>query len=168
MSVDPRQIAAALTARSADIITTSRGQQHGELESSFTLIAEWWNSYINHRLRATEPAVPNFRVKIDAVDVLELMAMVKKARNLYGSSIPDHTVDDIGYTSLAGGLRLQNSVGKETMREVEEAMKKRADVQAQAQNAVAAAVARDAGIVQPVVADEEPPAPTFLKDKKKA
>lgn len=129
-----REIAKQLTATAGKIISTERGQQHGELEPSFRLIAEWWTSYINHRRSVSD------RNEISAVDVLEMMALVKKARNLYGKPVPDHSVDDIGYTALAGGLRLSRAVNTVIKEEATDGVNQQDSVQAQGFDAVAAAL----------------------------
>lgn len=129
--VDSRVVSGVLADRAKRIITSERGQQHGDLEGSFTLIADWWNSYMNHKAAAAKIS-PNY-VPLDAVDVLEMMALVKKARNVYGSPLPDHTVDDIGYTALAGGLRLRSALDAKMAEEVGVEMERRQKIANQLQ-----------------------------------
>ncbi len=134
-----REIAASILGNSLRIITTERGQQHGDLAGSFTLIAEWWNTYIKHKARAAKIKY-DIQVPLDDVDVLEMMSMVKKARNVYGSPIPDHSVDDAGYTALAAGIRLHEQVNRKVQEDVAAAMKKQQETQT----------------------EEKPPAPTGI------
>jgi hypothetical protein len=105
-----RKIAADLAAGAVKAFTTERGTQHGELEPSFTMIAELWSVYINHAITVATGIQPLPAIHLSAVDVLEMMSLVKKSRNVYGSRIPDHSVDDIGYTALAGGIRLAHQM----------------------------------------------------------
>lgn len=163
---DPRQIAATLASRSNEIITTVRGQQHGDLAGSFSLIAEWWTSYYQHKLKAAYPAMNFALPPLDAVDVLEMMALVKKARNVYGTPIPDHTVDDIGYTSLAGGLRLQNSVNRAIEEEVANMMEKQREVHSPGTPPDEDAERGGDGTVPASGEDDEIEIPAFLREDK--
>ena len=71
--------------------------EHGDTEKSFAMIGELWTTYIAHAMTARGDG------KLRAHDVAEMMSLVKKARKVYGYS-RDNSVDDIGYTSLAGML----------------------------------------------------------------
>lgn len=120
---DPRDIAAALMRKAQnDTSPSQRGQQHGDLEKSFTMIADLWNVYLRHKTLASGLDVA-MTVPIDAVDVLEMMSLLKKARNVYGAPIVDHSADDIGYTGLAGGLRLSAAVDGKVQEEINGMMK---------------------------------------------
>lgn len=144
-----REIAATLMGDAAKIISTERGQQHGDLEASFTMIAELWNTYTNHKLQSMG-FIGTRTVRFDAVDVLEMMSLVKKARNVYGSPIPDHTIDDIGYTGLAGGLRLREQINQKIKDEVAAGMEQRM------QDRNTSPSAEDS--------EEETPIPAFLRN----
>lgn len=104
-----------------DTSPSNRGQQHGDLAASFDMIADMWNVYLRHKARAAGLS-DQLIVPVDAVDVLEMMSLLKKARNVYGAPLPDHTADDIGYTGLAGGLRLQQSIDQRVQDEVAKMM----------------------------------------------
>ncbi len=71
--------------------------EHGDTEKSFAMIAEMWTTYIHHATAARGEG------DLRPHDVAEMLSLVKKARKVYGYS-RDNSVDDAGYTSLAGML----------------------------------------------------------------
>lgn len=98
---DQRDVAIKLMGEAADLIGKHRGQQHGPVAGSFTMIGELWTVYLRHvrTVRQHDTIMPE--------DVLQMMTMVKKARNVYGDrSNRENFVDDIGYVSLAGMLQV--------------------------------------------------------------
>ena len=142
-----REIAATLMGDAAKIISTERGQQHGDLEQSFTMIAQLWSTYAQHAITAATGVAPMPEIHFNAVDVLEMMSLVKKARNVYGGKLPDHSIDDIGYTGLAGGLRLRDTINEKIRQEVEASMRKTQEEASTGE-------------------DNVTPIPAFLKEKK--
>ena len=122
MTSDPRKIGAAVADRAKTLITTERGTQHGDVRDSFQMIGEMWTTYINHVMKRRYPRLNATIPLIEPGDVAEMMALLKKARNVYGNiNDPDHSTDDIGYTALAAGLRLENAVDSKLTDEIKEA-----------------------------------------------
>lgn len=156
-----REIAASILGSSLRIISTERGQQHGDLAGSFTLIAEWWNTYIKHKARAAGIQY-DIQVPLDDVDVLEMMSMVKKARNIYGSPIPDHSVDDAGYTALAAGIRLHEQINRKTQEETAAKMQQMREEYPPTDSAPTE-TAHDA---DPPTTESPVPIPSFLRQPK--
>lgn len=98
---DNRNVAKQLLGDAAKTILQDRPGVHGSAENSFEMIADLWTVYLRHarRVRGFDSLRPE--------DVSEMMSMLKKARKIYGASNNvDNDVDDIGYTALAGMLRL--------------------------------------------------------------
>ncbi len=98
---DNRKVAKDLIIEAAETILKNRPGLHGSAEQSFEMIADLWTVYVRHcrRTRGNDT--------IRGEDVAEMMTLLKKARKIYGqSSNRDNDVDDIGYTALAGMLRL--------------------------------------------------------------
>jgi hypothetical protein len=98
---DNRKVAADLLGTAGKTILKDRPGVHGSAELSFEMIADFWTVYIRHikRVRGLDRLRPE--------DVSEMMSMLKKARKIYGDPMnTDNDVDDIGYTALAGMLRL--------------------------------------------------------------
>jgi len=79
------------------IVCQERTHQHGDTVESFKVIAEFWTTYLRAVNRGTDP------IKIDVVDVAEMMSFVKKVRFIFGDKTDsENFVDDIGYVSIAG------------------------------------------------------------------
>lgn len=106
-----RDVAANLSKQAAVLVSSHRGQQHGDALASFTMIAELWSVWINHSVKVATGIPPTPPIHLTAYDALQMMAMLKKTRGVYGNRAePDHYVDDIGYTSLAGMANLMEGV----------------------------------------------------------
>lgn len=71
-------------------ITGQREQDHGEMENSFEVIAEFWSAYMD--------------TEITAKDVGIMMALLKIARIKTGHDVRDSFVDACGYMACAGEL----------------------------------------------------------------
>lgn len=96
---DRREVASKVLDDAKRVITTERGNQHGDAEDSFDMIANFWRVYLEN---TNMMAGNNVSVIIRREDVAEMMALLKKARKVHGSPGNfDHAVDDIGYTALA-------------------------------------------------------------------
>ncbi|CAN5950071.1 unnamed protein product [Sphagnum jensenii] len=87
--------AAGIIRTAADIVEGVRNQQHGEKERSFTLIAQFWTSYLEGR-KTNGPVTPT--------DVAQMMVLFKMARSIQGEAILDHFIDQAGYAGIAGEL----------------------------------------------------------------
>lgn len=98
---DNRAVARGILEEAIDTITAKRPGVHGSAENSFAMIGELWAVYLRHckAVRGNDTILPE--------DVAEMMALLKKARKVYGDPLNrDNDVDDAGYTALAGMLRL--------------------------------------------------------------
>ena len=98
---DNRKVAAQLLTQAGVTVLKERAGVHGSAENSFEMIGDLWTVYLRHarRVRGSD--------SVTAVDVAQMMSMMKKSRSLYGNaSNADNFVDDIGYSSLAGMLQL--------------------------------------------------------------
>ena len=103
---DNKEIAAKLMADAGRSILRDRGPIHGPTEASFEMIGEMWAVYLRHvrRVRQSDVVLPE--------DVAQMLSMLKKSRSVYGD--PHHSdnyADDIGYSALAGMLRLPDPNG---------------------------------------------------------
>jgi len=110
---DNREVAAGLLKAAAQTILRDRPGVHGSAENSFEMIGEMWTVYLRHVRSVRKSDI------IRPEDVSEMMAMLKKARKVYGDPMnDDNDVDDIGYTALGGMLRLpENKFGDSTEKE---------------------------------------------------
>jgi hypothetical protein len=99
---DNRKVASTLMAKANHTITKARPGLHGSAELSFQMIADLWTVYIRHTTIARDGDS-----RITAVDVSQMMSLLKKARSIYGDvTNDDNFVDDLGYSALAGMLQL--------------------------------------------------------------
>lgn len=113
-----RKIAVAILNQAAKLVGKER-VTHGSVVESFTMIADLWSTYINnvtaHRSGVGGPFPP---VHLDARDVLNMMADVKKVRSVYGDNHAiDNYVDGAGYISLAGMLMTDILIHEEKITE---------------------------------------------------
>jgi hypothetical protein len=70
---------------------------------TFEAIAEMWQIYLYASNRQRHDT-PNPYFKIDAVDVAQMMSLLKKMRWLFGDGNDDNFVDDLGYVAIAAQL----------------------------------------------------------------
>lgn len=99
---DNRQVASTLMAKAHQAVIKDRPGVHGSAQMSFQMIAEMWTVYMRHATIARDGDS-----KITAVDVLQMMSLLKKARAIFGDvTNDDNFIDDLGYTALAGMLQL--------------------------------------------------------------
>ena len=83
------------------LISGDRAATYGDASESFKTIAKFWGAYLG--------------VKVSAVDVASMMALLKIARSR-GSEHQDNWIDLCGYAALAG--EIQGHHKKETMGDV--------------------------------------------------
>ena len=73
---------------------THKGDQHGDAQASFAMIAELWTTYIGHVMTIRG------QHKLNGSDVAQLLVMLKISRSAYGRGA-DNYVDAAGYSALA-------------------------------------------------------------------
>lgn len=99
---DHRIVADSVLRSAAKTVTVDRPGQHGGTEDSFQMIADLWSTYLNNT-KANFASLA--QVEITAVDVAQMMVLLKVARATHGSpEHADHYIDAAGYSSLAAGL----------------------------------------------------------------
>lgn len=95
---EDRTISARVLQSALDVVMNQRKNQHGDAESSFTMIADLWGVFMKHRGQNMSPG-----------DVAFMMVLLKIARAVYGNgSNADHYVDGAGYLSLAAMINKAN------------------------------------------------------------
>lgn len=92
---DTQTGAASILEEARNIVVGARNTTHGEKERSFSLIAGLWTLYLSGR----KDAGP-----ISAVDVAQMMVLLKIARSVQGTFVRDHAVDAAGYSAIAGEI----------------------------------------------------------------
>ena len=81
-----------------NIVTGFRETSYGKVENNFSLIAELWTDYINKRFSLYGAQY------ISAVDVANMMILLKVARNATGRGKDDNYIDIAGYAACGGEL----------------------------------------------------------------
>ena len=71
-------------------VTKDRAADHGDMESNFSKIADYWTVYLSHTVSATDVAV--------------MMTLLKVARINSNPKHPDNWVDGAGYMACGGEL----------------------------------------------------------------
>lgn len=88
--------------RAARYTTQDRNNTYGPPEDSFKMIAEGWNWWLGDKL-----AKP-----LTALDVAEMLSLMKKARRRYNPGHLDSYDDDLGYVACAAEIGGKLSSGK--------------------------------------------------------
>jgi len=80
----------------AEIVDGNRHEKHGDRGRTLDNVAALWNAYLSIRAEPT--------TELDAVDVAEMMGLLKVARTQSGEHNDDDYVDGCGYRAIAGEL----------------------------------------------------------------
>jgi hypothetical protein len=70
---------------------------HGDMFENFGRIADLWSAYLGKRLESD----------LTAVDVGQMMVLLKIARTQSGEMVADHFIDQVGYSACAGEIALK-------------------------------------------------------------
>lgn len=79
-------------------VCQDRNGTYGSPEDSFQAIANFWDTWLITRYRKRE------MIQIDALDVAEMMSLLKKARTAANPKHEDNFIDDVGYSCCAGEI----------------------------------------------------------------
>jgi len=87
-------------------VTKDRQTTHGKPENTFALIADFWTVYLKGRGLLPPKKLDEILVEpvVTAVDVAQMMALLKTARSVNNPSNEDNWVDHAGYMACAGEL----------------------------------------------------------------
>ena len=83
----------------AKCVCGDREQDYGEAENSFTVIADFWGTYL-----AEKCVGPRADVCLNPEDVAAMMALLKIARIASGHAKADNWIDLAGYAACGGEL----------------------------------------------------------------
>ena len=83
--------------KAADLVSGDRAATHGDMAENFARIGDLWSAYLGKRLDTS----------LSAVDVGNMMALLKIARTLSGQVNADDFVDGCGYMACAGEIALK-------------------------------------------------------------
>lgn len=77
-----------------------RQQDYGEAENSFTVIADFWGTYLEEKC-----VQPGTYVCLNPEDVAAMMALLKIARIATGHGKDDNWIDLAGYAACGGEIQ---------------------------------------------------------------
>jgi hypothetical protein len=83
--------------KAAELVGGDRAQTHGDMEENFNRVADLWTAYLGKRIDCP----------LNAVDIGNMMALLKIARTQGGEVNADDFVDGAGYLACAGEIALK-------------------------------------------------------------
>ena len=83
--------------KAAELVGNSRQESHGDTFKNHEQIAEFWNIYLDDKLKPV--------AAITADEVAMMMALVKVSRSKVGKHNVDDYVDGAAYMAIAGELK---------------------------------------------------------------
>jgi hypothetical protein len=88
--------------KAKECVCTDREGQYGRPEDNFSLIAMFWNAYLESRHTEIE-----YSSVIEADDVAVMMALLKIARIATGKPKTDNWVDLCGYAACGAEIKMK-------------------------------------------------------------
>lgn len=88
-----------IAAKAAELVGGDRAKTHGSKLENHENIAALWRGYLRNKARAGGSAAD-----VTALDVANLMELLKVARRQAGAHNPDDYIDGAGYASVAGEI----------------------------------------------------------------
>ncbi len=83
--------------KAAELVSSTRQKSHGDAFKNHAQIAEFWNIYLDDKLKPM--------ASITADEVAMMMALVKISRSQVGKHNIDDYVDGAAYMAIAGELK---------------------------------------------------------------
>lgn len=93
--------AANLCIEAAQLVSGSRATTHGDKRANFTAIADLWNGYWRIKCRTADERIVT---PFTALDVGNMMELLKIARRLNGTFNADDYIDAAGYAGCTGEI----------------------------------------------------------------
>lgn len=91
--------AVEIAQKAADLVGGAREGTHGDKVRNHACIASFWNAYIDERIMAEGK-----HNRLRALDVANMMELLKIARRLNGAFNVDDYIDGAGYAACAGEI----------------------------------------------------------------
>jgi hypothetical protein len=83
--------------KAADLVGGDRAMTHGDMAENLGRVADLWSAYLGRRLDCG----------LTAVDVGQMMVLLKVARTQGGTVNADDFIDQCGYAACAGEIALK-------------------------------------------------------------
>jgi hypothetical protein len=84
--------------KAADLVSNSRQDSHGDTLKNHEQIAEFWNIYLDNKLKPMASITPD--------EVAMMLGLLKVSRSQVGKHNIDDYVDGAAYIAIAGELKL--------------------------------------------------------------
>ena len=85
--------------KAADLVSNSRQESHGDTFKNHEQIAEFWNTYLDDKLKPMASITPD--------EVAMMLGLLKVSRSQVGKHNIDDYVDGAAYMAIAGELKLE-------------------------------------------------------------
>lgn len=96
--------ASEICAKAGELVGGDRAATHGDKVANHENIARLWVAYLAHRIIPRNSAAGYPCSPLDALDVANMMELLKIARRMAGAHNIDDYVDGAGYAACAGEI----------------------------------------------------------------
>jgi len=86
--------------KAADLVRNSRQESHGDTFKNHEQIAEFWNTYLDAKLKPMASITPD--------EVAMMIGLLKVSRSQVGKYNIDDYIDGAAYMAIAGELKLED------------------------------------------------------------
>ena len=86
--------------KAADLVSNSRQESHGDTFKNHEQIAEFWNTYLDDKLKPMASITPD--------EVAMMLGLLKVSRSQVGKCNIDDYIDGAAYMAIAGELKLED------------------------------------------------------------
>ena len=86
--------------KAVDLVSNSRQESHGDTFKNHEQIAEFWNTYLDAKLKPMASITPD--------EVAMMIGLLKVSRSQVGKHNIDDYVDGAAYMAIAGELKLED------------------------------------------------------------
>ena len=86
--------------KAVDLVSNSRQKSHGDTFKNHEQIAEFWNTYLDGKLKPMASITPD--------EVAMMLGLLKVSRSIVGNNNIDDYVDGAAYMAIAGELKLKD------------------------------------------------------------
>jgi hypothetical protein len=83
--------------KAADLVSNSRQESHGDTFKNHEQIAEFWNTYLDNKLKPMASITPD--------EVAMMLGLLKVSRSQVGKHNIDDYIDGAAYMAIAGELK---------------------------------------------------------------
>jgi hypothetical protein len=86
--------------KAVDLVSNSRQESHGDTFKNHEQIAEFWNTYLDGKLKPMSSITPD--------EAAMMLGLVKVSRSIVGKHNIDDYIDGAAYMAIAGELKIED------------------------------------------------------------